>query len=93
MFTDTINQIIIWGHKLHSHTHSYIHYGFHKAFLYLGYKCLWLDNDDDIDNINFNNSLFITEGQVDENIPLLDNCFYVLHNCNGERYQSIQHLC
>ena len=25
-------QIVIWGHKLHSHTHSYIHYAFHKAF-------------------------------------------------------------
>ncbi len=21
-------RVIIWGHKLHTHTHSYIHYGF-----------------------------------------------------------------
>ena len=26
------DKIIIWGHKLHTHTHSYIHYGFYKAF-------------------------------------------------------------
>ena len=23
-----IDRVIIWGHKLHTHTHSYIHYGF-----------------------------------------------------------------
>ena len=27
-----INKIIIWGHPLHSHTHSYIHNGFFIAF-------------------------------------------------------------
>jgi len=31
-----INKIIIWGHKLHSHTHSYIHSGYYEAFKKLG---------------------------------------------------------
>jgi hypothetical protein len=85
-------QVIIWGHKLHSHTHSYIHYGFHKAFNHLGYKCLWLDNSDDISNINFSNSLFITEGQVDNNIPIRNDSIYLLHNCNTTKYSSINNV-
>ena len=39
-------RVIIWGHKLHTHTHSYIHYGFYKAFKHLNYDVYWLDEDD-----------------------------------------------
>ncbi len=46
-------KIIIWGHKYHSHTHSYIHGGYYRAFKYLGYDVLWLDNSDNIDDYNF----------------------------------------
>ena len=86
------NQVIIWGHKLHSHTHSYIHYGFNKAFKYMGYKCLWLDNNYDISNIDFSNSLFITEGQVDKNIPIRNDCIYLLHNCDKQKYSNINNV-
>ena len=89
MLSDEFNNIIIWGHKLHSHTHSYIHYGFNKAFTYLGYKCYWLDEKDDLTNISLENSLIITEGQADNNIPICEKAFYVLHNCNGSKYSSI----
>jgi hypothetical protein len=75
------NKVIIWGHKLHSHTHSYIHEGFYKAFKYLGYDVYWLDNNDNIDNINFSNSLFLTEHQVNSKIPIRQDCKYILHNC------------
>ena len=85
-----IKQIVIWGHKLHSHTHSYIHNGFYIAFQHLGYKTLWLDNNDDVSQINFSNSLFITEGQVDQKIPILEDCYYVLHNCAMEKYSNLQ---
>ena len=84
------NIIVLWGHKLHSHTHSYIHYAFHKTFNFLGYKCLWLDNNDNIDNYNLSNALFITEGQVDQNIPIRSDGTYLLHNCNGSRYINVK---
>jgi hypothetical protein len=86
MILNTIKQVVIWGHKLHSHTHSYIHNAFYIAFKHLGYKTLWLDNKDDITNIDFSNSLFITEGQVDEKIPIILNSYYVLHNCKMDKY-------
>lgn len=82
-------KIVLWGHKLHSHTHSYVHYAFHKAAKYMGYESYWLDNEDDISNINLENSIFITEGQVDQKIPIRDDCFYVLHNCYDEKYKKL----
>lgn len=85
-------KIVIWGHKLHSHTHSYIHSAFFKAFQYLGYETLWLDNSDDISSINFDNSLFITEGQVDQKIPLNKSSKYVIHNCKEEQYDGVKKL-
>ena len=73
------SKVIVWGHLLHSHTHSYVHHSFNKTFKYLGYDTYWLDNKSDISGINFTNSLFLTEGQVDQSIPLRNDCFYLLH--------------
>ena len=75
------NKVVIYGHKLHTHTHSYIHLGFKKAFEYLGYDVIWIDNNDDISNIDFSNCIFLTEHQVDSKIPIRDDCKYILHNC------------
>ena len=74
------DKIIIWGHKLYSHTHSYIHYGFFKAFKYLGYDVYWFDDDEKINNFDFKNSLFLTEHQVNKKIPIRNDCKYILHN-------------
>lgn len=83
------SRVIIWGHKLYSHTHSFIHYGFHKGFKYLGYEVHWLDHSDDLSNLDLRNSLFITEGQVDIGVPLRSDCSYVLHNCDPKKYHNI----
>lgn len=83
-------KIVIWGHKLHSHTSSYVHYGYFKAFKEMGYETLWLDNSDDISHINFDNSIFLTEGQVDGKMPLNNTCKYVLHNCNKDKYTDVK---
>lgn len=84
-----IQKIVIWGHKLHSHTHSYIHAGFYKAFQYLGYDTYWFDKNDSISNFDFTGSLFLTEGQVIENMPLRNDCFYILHNVDYDKHKSI----
>jgi len=84
-----IQQVVVWGHKLYSHTHSYIHGAFVKAFQHLGYKTLWLDNNDDLSNIDFENTLFLTEGQVDSGIPIKPDAYYVLHNCDMTKYREV----
>ncbi|MCL4229891.1 hypothetical protein KJZ61_04375 [Candidatus Dependentiae bacterium] len=83
------NKVVIWGHKLHTHTHSYVHYAFYRSFKYLGYDTLWLDNDDNINNIDFSGSLFVTTGLADKKIPLRDDCYYVLHNCDLQKYHDL----
>lgn len=84
-----IKKVIIWGHKLHSHTHSYIHWAFERTFKHLGYDTYWFDNKDDITDFDFTHSLFITEGQVDQEIPVREDCFYILHNCKRDKYQHL----
>jgi hypothetical protein len=84
-----IHQVVIWGHKLHTHTHSYIHNAFFKTFTYLGYKTHWFDMKDSINNVKFENTLFLTEGQVDHNIPLRNDGYYILHNCKMDKYKSL----
>lgn len=76
-----INKIIIWGHKLHDHTHSYIHNAFFKTFKHLGYKTHWFSNDYNKD-FDFNNSLFLTHGLECYNIPINNSSFYLFHNCH-----------
>lgn len=89
IYTIDFDQVVIWGHPLHSHTHSYIHAAFFKTFTALGYKTLWLHNNSDVSSVDFRNSLFITEGQADQNIPLRDDCWYILHNCNHTKYHDL----
>lgn len=82
-------KVVLWGHKLHSHTHSYIHYGFFRAFKELGYEVYWFDDSDDLRDFDFSRTLFITEGQVDQNIPMREDCDYVIHNCDFKKYRSL----
>lgn len=84
-----IDKVVIWGHKLHSHTHSYIHWGFYRAFQHMGYDTYWFDNRDNVASFDFSHTLFITEGQVDERIPLRDDSTYILHNCALLKYKNL----
>jgi hypothetical protein len=81
-------KVVIWGHPLGSHTHSYIHASFYKTFSYLGYETYWLNNNSEINDIDFDNCLFITEGQVDAKIPLSPNSYYILHNVDAKKYRD-----
>ncbi len=80
-------KIVIWGHKLDTHTHSYIHYGFERAFKHLGYPTYWFDDADDVSQFDFSNALFLTAGTVENNIPLREDCHYILHNCDSPKYR------
>lgn len=85
----SFNKVIIWGHKLHTHTHSYIHHAFFRAFTHLGYATYWFDDNDHPHHFDYSKSLFITEGQADKNIPVRNDCSYVLHNCTATKYESL----
>lgn len=74
-------KVIIWGYPLHSHTHSYIHAAFYKAFTYLGYETYWFHDEEYPENFDWNDCVFWTEGFADKNIPLNKTSTYFVHVC------------
>ena len=81
---------VAYGYKLYSHTHSYIHYGYVRAFQALGWNVEWIDENDNRDVSSFaKGTVFLTQGNVDTKIPLRSDCFYILHNVDGNKYKDI----
>jgi hypothetical protein len=83
------NKVVIWGFPLHTHTHSYIHHGWYKGFKHLGYDTHWFHDKDFPSPVDFdyNDTLFITEGYADSNIPIVKTSTYFVHIAkNPEKY-------
>lgn len=82
-----LQNLVIWGHPLHSHTHSYIHEAFFLTGKYLRIPTFWVpqvcyykNEKVDLGYFPIENSLFITEGQVVDDIPESNTSFYIFHN-------------
>jgi hypothetical protein len=86
----SFNKVIIWGFPLHTHTHSYIHGGWYKAFQHLGYETYWFHegNHPTMESgFDYGNALFITEGYADNKIPIVSSSIYFVHVCiHPEKY-------
>ena len=85
-------RVIIWGYKLYSHTHSYIHAGYYQAFKNLGYDVYWLDSNDNFDPQLFNDALIITEQWAvmqNSNLPLFNNSTYAV-NYLGNKDNNVE---
>jgi len=83
-----VKKFIIWGNALHSHTHSYIHYGFYKALKSLGHEVYWFDDVET--NFNFENSIIITQSNCIKNLPIISSAKYFIHNiCEGFQKQTL----
>lgn len=78
-------KIIIWGYPLYSHTHSYIHDAFYKAFRHLEYDTYWFHDGNFPKDFDFSNCIFWTEGFADSNIPLNDSSVYFVHVCKSPK--------
>jgi hypothetical protein len=84
-------KVIIWGYPLHTHTHSYIHYGYYKAFKSLGYETHWVDINS-CSGVDFNDSLIITEQFASNGLPLVKSSTYFIHylgNKNDNQYRYL----
>jgi hypothetical protein len=83
-------KIIIWGYPLYSHTYSYIHAAFYKAFKFLGYDVYWFNDEQFPVDFSWDNCVFLTEGFADKNIPLKKTCTYLVHGPpDPKKYLSI----
>jgi hypothetical protein len=77
-----IKKVVVWGYPKDSHTHSYIHGAFYKAFKYLGYDTYWFTNNTNVSNFDFTDTLFLTSGSEESLlVPIRKDCLYILHNC------------
>ena len=80
-------KVIIWGYPLNSHTHSYIHGAWYKTFKHLGYDTYWFHDENYPVGFDYSNSIFITEGYADKNIPIVESSIYFVHICiNPQKY-------
>jgi len=77
----SFERVIIWGYPLNSHTHSFVHYGWYRAFKALGFETHWFHDNDypSPDTFPYQNALVITEGYADENLPLHPSNIYFVH--------------
>ncbi len=80
------NKVIIWGYKLYTHTHSFIHAAFKIAFEHMGYDVRWYFDGEDHSDENFDNCLFLASAEQEQNIPLNSTSCYILHNVNAGKY-------
>jgi len=81
-------KIVIWGCLPFYDTYSYIHYGFHKAFVSLGYDVVWLD-DQPINSVDgLENCIFITEHNNIKHLPIIDSATYFIHNLDETGFYS-----
>lgn len=53
-------KIVIWGYPYGKHTHSWIHFGFHRAFEYLWYEVSWVENKIENLPLKTQKTIFIT---------------------------------
>lgn len=73
-------KVIIWGYPLYSHTHSYIHEAYYKTLKYSNIEVYWFHDENYPKDFDFSNSIFLTEGFADKNIPLNNSsCYFVIY--------------
>jgi hypothetical protein len=80
-------KFIIWGYRNREnyHTHSHIHEGFYRAAKFLRTESLWLDHSSDLHEVDFENSIVITEHDAAKRgMPHWENCFYVVHGMSDD---------
>lgn len=86
---------VVWGFKnpQNYHTHSHIHEAFYRVLKLTGKDVQWLDHMSAEMSIltprNFSNTLFISEhAAAKQGMPILDDCFYVIHGLNNDPEMS-----
>ena len=83
------SKVIIWGHPLYSHTHSYVHEAYYRAFKSMGYDAYWFHDEDYPEDFDYTNCLFIGEGFADKKIPInYTSCYLIMYCPSPIKYQG-----
>lgn len=81
-------KIIIWGHIPDSHTHSYVHLGFAKAFSSIDYDVVWYDDSSEYANEDLTDSIVIAEKNQCKHMPYEKSSKYFIHNIEDGFYNQ-----
>ena len=81
-------KVVIWGHTPDTHTHSYIHYGFAKAFSYMDYDVIWYEDSPEYSNEDLTNAIVITEHNCCKYMPYEKSSKYFIHNIEDGFYNQ-----
>lgn len=82
-------KIVIWGYPPDTHTHSYIHLGFAKAFSHLDYDVVWYDDISEYSNEDISDSIVISEINCCKHMPINKSSKYFIHNIADDfKHQS-----
>lgn len=97
-----ITNAVVWGHPLHSHTHSYIHAAFAKAFEALGLPTVHVPVVADAPDGSLqhgkpgeppyeipDNAVVVVEGAVAGGLPINPSAWYIAHNCDAHVVNGI----
>ena len=83
------SKVVIWGHPLYSHTHSYVHDAYYKAFKHIGQEVYWFHDEEYPEDFDYNNTLFIGEGYADKKLPINDSSCYLIMYCpSPKKYEK-----
>lgn len=86
-----MKKFVIWGPKLHQDTFSYVHFGFYRSIESLGHQVSWYSDGDDVSSVDFSDSIFIGEHQHIQDMPVLNECTYFIHNidCGPNVFKNV----
>lgn len=81
------NKVVIWGYPPDTHTHSYIHLGFAKAFAHLDYDVVWYDDSEEYANEDLKDAIVISESNCCKYLPIEKSSQYFIHNITNGFYE------
>jgi len=77
-------KVFVVGHRTETHTNTFIHAAATKAFMALGFDTTWGDPGPKFDPPPW--SIIFTKSDVDQHVPVRNDLYYILHNCDREKY-------
>ena len=85
-------KLIIYGFKRpNRNTYYFINQALERSAKQLGYETYWLDNDHQLDDVFFNNSIILTEGWETDKLPIAKNSIYIIHHFGNKIHGRYQH--
>ena len=81
------NQVVIYGPR------TDLFFGFYKALVYKRYSVIWVNQQTKglLNNYDLRNTLFLT-GEIDDDIPLREDSFYLLFENTNPKYDTFSKL-